>query len=97
LSKEIIMQQRLAIGAAALGVGLAAFAGGTASAAPGDGGRCAQRGVEYLRDNGLLVTVAQDGLLGLSLGQVVTLHTQDPALFGGGAGSLGGWCAGLSR
>jgi hypothetical protein len=91
------VKTRLAIATATAGICLAAFAAGPAAAAPGDGGRCAKAGTTFLREAGALVAVAQDGLLGLSLGQVVKLHTQDPTVFGGGEGSLGDWCAGLNR
>ena len=91
------MKKKLIVGAVALGLGLTSFGAGSASAAPGDGGKCARNGVAFLRDNGLLVDVAQNGFAGLSLGQVVKLHTQSPQTFADGAFFGFTHCEGLSR
>lgn len=88
------MKKKLIVGAVALGLGLTSFGAGSASAAPGDGGKCAKAGTTFLREAGLLQAAAQRqidyGLVlpgvvpegsFLSLGQVVKLHTSNPALF----------------
>lgn len=78
--------KKILIGASTIGLSLATFGAGTASAAqpddPGRGGKCAAAGTQYLRDNDLLVAVAQDGLGDFSsLGAVVKAHTKTPDAF----------------
>jgi hypothetical protein len=80
----------------ALGMGATA-----AAAAPPDGAgergqpagaACLVDGVSFLLDNDLLVTVAQEGFLGLSLPEVLALHRTSPGLFDGDPGDIGNWC-----
>jgi hypothetical protein len=59
---------------------------------PVAGAACIQAGVGFLKSNDLIVTAAQRGILGLSLGEIIQLHLTNPDLFSGGEGSIGNWC-----
>ncbi|HWQ23167.1 MAG TPA: hypothetical protein VNK94_03575 [Gaiellaceae bacterium] len=59
---------------------------------PVAGAACIQAGVGFLKSNDLIVTAAQRGILGLSLGEIIQLHLTNPELFSGGEGSIGNWC-----
>lgn len=59
---------------------------------PVGGAACIQAGVGFLKENGLVVTAARRGILGLSLGEIIRLHLTSPELFSGGEGAIGDWC-----
>jgi hypothetical protein len=91
-----------AVGGAALGLTLLTAPADARPANPGAGGACVQQGIGLLKSSGLLVAAAQNkanptidysalvpGLPEgsfLSLGQVVSAHATNPALFP--------WCQG---